>query len=167
PRHGGGDGWGFPPGAPRHARGRVHLKTAGTSYLEALRVAAEVSPDFFRRVFTLSLERYPTDRATYHVSARPERIPALDGLFDVALPDLLDLFDARQVLHVAFGAVLAQYGGELKALLDAHEEAYYAGLHAHFERHLRPFAAASDPGAPSTPYRPLRIGPNLQKDTHE
>jgi len=165
--HSGSDKFSVYPAAARHTRGRVHLKTAGTSYLEALRVAAEVNPDFFRRVFTLSLERYPTDRATYHVSAQPERIPALAGLFDVALPDLLDLFDARQVLHVAFGAVLAQYGGELKALLDAHEEAYYAALQAHFLRHLRPFAAAADPGAPSTPYRPLRIGPNLQKDTHE
>ena len=41
-------------------------------------------------------------------------------------------------------------------------------LGAAFERHLRPFAQEQpSPQGPSTPYRPLRIGPNLQKDTHE
>ncbi len=165
--HSGSDKFSVYPVAARHTRGRVHLKTAGTSYLEALRVTARRDPAFFRQLFTLSLQRYATDRASYHVSALPERIPPLEILFDVALPDLLDLFDARQVLHVAFGAVLAQHGAALKALLNNHEEDYYSTLHAHFGRHLRPFAGADQsPGAPATPYRPLRIGPNLEKDTN-
>jgi hypothetical protein len=163
--HSGSDKFSVYPVAARLTRGRVHLKTAGTSYLEALRVAAEADPAFFRQLFTLSLERYASDRASYHVSALPERIPALESLFDVALPDLLDLFDARQVLHVAFGAVLAQHGPALKSLLTAHEEAYYAGLQAHFARHLQPFASADHaPPPPATPYRALRIGPNIQKE---
>ena len=35
--------------------GLVHLKTAGTSYLEALRAVAKVAPAFFRKVYALSL----------------------------------------------------------------------------------------------------------------
>ena len=55
------------------------------------------------------------------------------------LPDLLNQFDARQVLHVTFGSVLAQYGDRLHALLRAHEDRYYALLRQHFARHLEPF----------------------------
>ena len=50
-----------------------HLKTAGTSYLEALRTSAALDPDLFREVYELSRTRYEDDRASYHVSARLER----------------------------------------------------------------------------------------------
>jgi hypothetical protein len=40
--HTGSDKFTVYPLAARHARGLVHLKTAGTSYLEALRLAANV-----------------------------------------------------------------------------------------------------------------------------
>jgi hypothetical protein len=135
--HSGSDKFSVYPAAAKHTRGRMHLKTAGTSYLEALRVIARHAPALFRQVFTLSLARYETDRASYHVSARPERIPTLDTLFDVALPGLLDHFDARQVLHVAFGTVLAEHGAELHGVLERHEEAYADGLTEHLGRHVR------------------------------
>jgi hypothetical protein len=134
--HSGSDKFSVYPAAAKHTRGRIHLKTAGTSYLEALRVIARHAPALFRKIFILSLARYETDRASYHVSARPERIPALDTLFDVALPGLLDHFDARQVLHVAFGTVLAEHGAELHLVLQRHEQAYAAGLAEHLGRHV-------------------------------
>ena len=135
--HSGSDKFSIYPAAVKHTRGKVHLKTAGTSYLEALRVVARHAPALFRQIFTLSLARYETDRASYHVSAQPERIPALETLFDVALPGLLDHFDARQVLHVAFGTVLAEHGAELHSALERYEEAYATGLAEHLGRHVR------------------------------
>jgi hypothetical protein len=124
----------------QHAGKRVHVKTAGTSYLEALRVTAALEPGFFRQVLDFSRARYETDRATYHVSAVLARVPAAAGLKDSDLPALLDEFHARQVLHVTFGSVLGQFGRELKGLLERHEAAYSMGLQAHFKRHLDPFA---------------------------
>jgi tagaturonate epimerase len=120
-------------------RGLVHLKTAGTSYLEALRVAAIVDPALFRDVLGLGLERFDTDRASYLIGARAERVPRPDALADAALPALLDDDDARQVLHVTFGSALDAFGERLKALLADHHEAHVAGLAHHFERHLAPF----------------------------
>jgi len=117
----------------------VHVKTAGTSYLEALRVAAHLNPAFFRQVLDYSRDRYETDRASYHVSAELARVPPAAGLSDEALVALLDDFHARQVLHVTFGSVLAQYGSDLKALLAEYEAEYSAGLEKHFKRHLDPF----------------------------
>jgi hypothetical protein len=122
-----------------HAGELVHLKTAGTSYLEALRVIAGADPELFRQILAFARERYAEDRATYHVSGELARVPLPEDLADGQLAGLLEQFDARQVLHVTFGSVLHRYGERLFATVAEHEEAYYAALEAHFERHLKPF----------------------------
>jgi hypothetical protein len=124
-------------------RGLAHLKTAGTSYLEALRVAARVEPGFFRQVYRLALQRYPEDRRTYHVSAALESLPPVDSLPDERLPELLEHFHARQALHVTFGSALAAHGQQLKVLLQQHEELYAQVLERHFIRHLKPFSRSA------------------------
>jgi hypothetical protein len=85
----------------------------------------------FKRIWTLGLEHYPTDRATYHVSAEIEKIPA-----SVDLPALLDDFHAREILHVTFGSALTLFGAEMKAALVKHADAYNANLQKHFRKHL-------------------------------
>jgi hypothetical protein len=137
--HSGSDKFSVYPVFARQAKDLVHLKTAGTSYLEALRAVAAVDPRFFREILTLALERYPQDRATYHVSADAARVPSPGGLADDRLDGVLDLFDGREVLHVTFGSVLDRFGARLLTVLDAHEEAHYAALETHFLRHLSPF----------------------------
>ena len=66
-------------------------------------------------------------------------MPLPEDLPDEELAGVLDQFDGREVLHVTFGSVMDRLGGELLAALDANEEAYYAALEAHFDRHLAPF----------------------------
>lgn len=121
-------------------RGCVHLKTAGTSYVEALRVIASVAPALFRELATFARGRYEQERMSYHVSARLEQMPALEGLPDEVLPSLLDQLDTRQILHVTFGSTLERYGTILRSLLLQHEQAYFTRLEEHFYRHLAPFA---------------------------
>jgi hypothetical protein len=137
--HSGSDKFSIYPAAVRQTRGAVHLKTAGTSYLEALRTVAAVDPEFFRGLYAFARGRYETDRASYHVSARLDRAPeprAADG------PALLDQFDAREILHVTFGSVLTSpLSGRLLDLLREQGELYASHLEAHFLRHLKPFAA--------------------------
>jgi hypothetical protein len=138
--HSGSDKFSIYPIFARQTGGMVHLKTAGTSYLEALRAIAVVKPALFRDIYRLAFECYGGDRATYHVSADPARAPQLEDLGDGDLPAVLEKFDAREMLHVTFGSALAQYGDPLKEALDAHEQAYYRALETHFVRHLEPFA---------------------------
>jgi hypothetical protein len=118
----------------------LHLKTAGTSYLEALRTIAEVDSDLFREILTYARECYEVDRATYHVSAQLEKVPASADVKEADLPGLLDVFDARQVLHVTFGSALERFGPQLKSAMGENEDAHYGHLQSHFVRHLVPFA---------------------------
>jgi hypothetical protein len=55
--HSGSDKFSIYPIAMRQTRGLVHLKTAGTSYLEALRTIAEVDASFFRSIYVFARER--------------------------------------------------------------------------------------------------------------
>jgi hypothetical protein len=132
----------------RQTRGLVHLKTAGTSYLEALRTIAALDTELFREIYTFARERYETDKASYHVSAELGHAPLPEAVTDADLPELLSQFDAREIFHVTFGSVLTtrtEQGGWLfydrfMALLREHPEAYAQNLEAHFVRHLQPFA---------------------------
>jgi len=138
--HSGSDKFSIYPVVARLTEGLVHLKTAGTSYLEALRAVAQVAPALFREMLAFARVRYDTDRATYHVSAQLANVPLQQALSDADLPGLLEQFDARQVLHVTFGSVLDRFGERLLATLREYEKVYYDMLDVHFRRHLASFA---------------------------
>jgi tagaturonate epimerase len=138
--HSGSDKFSIYPIIAKHSNPRVHLKTAGTSWLEALRVIAQHEPSLFVAMLTHACEHYPQDKASYHVSAQLDRIPPGRAADD--LPALLDHFDARQVLHVTFGSLLAAYRDDLYAALRYRSDAYRAVLRTHFARHITPFGGA-------------------------
>jgi len=143
--HSGSDKFSIYSIAAKQTRGLVHLTTAGTSYLEALRTIAALDVDFFREIYSFARERYETDKASYHVSAELGRAPLPDEVSD--WPALLDQFDAREIFHVTFGSVLTEKNpdGQLRfydhfaGILKASPEAYALNLEKHFIRHLRPF----------------------------
>jgi len=136
--------------------GLFHVKTAGTSYLEALRVAARCDEQFFRRIIDFARSVYDRDKATYHVSATLASAPPQQLL--ASATDLereyLELWDevpegrgftkpGRQILHCTFGSTLRhpQLGEELRAILQANPDTYTEVLADHFSRHLRPLQA--------------------------
>lgn len=147
--HSGSDKFSVYPIVARHTRGMMHLKTAGTSYLEALRAVAILDPPFFREILDFAFAHYEEDKATYHVSADPARATRHQELADDDLPAVLDDFDNRQILHVTYGSVLApqEEGGfreRLYDLLSGDEETYYRLLEKHFDRHLEVFRVKGD-----------------------
>jgi hypothetical protein len=129
--HSGSDKFSVYPLIAKHWAGKFHVKTAGTSYLEALRLIAKQEPDLFKKIYSLSCAQYEADRRTYHVSAKLDLLPRGNDF-----PSLLENFHAREIMHVTFGSVLDAYGAELKAALIKHEVLYLEDLKAHFHKHL-------------------------------
>lgn len=141
--HSGSDKFSIYPIVAEVAGDLVHLKTAGTSYLEALRAISRANPELFKEILTFALERYETDRATYYVSGEASKVQqALAGAAD-DLSAFLDDFDARQVLHVTFGSVLGNQSlrQPFFETLKANEELHAQVLSQHFQRHFSPFRA--------------------------
>ncbi|QDV30083.1 hypothetical protein Spb1_20100 [Planctopirus ephydatiae] len=131
--------------------GMFHVKTAGTSYLEALRVVATVAPGEFRGMIDFARERYLTDKATYHVSATLEAVPppqevsSDDQLRQLYLQDWSSVLPGqgftapgRQILHCTFGSTLQHphWGAVLMQILREHPAVYADILKTHFMMHL-------------------------------
>ena len=139
----------------RATKGQFHVKTAGTSYLEALRVVAIHEPALFRELCEFSRGRYNTDRATYHVHATLENVPAPDQLDDLKLlQTYLERWEdvpagagfteaGRQILHCTFGSVLTddRFGGIVRQCLADHQDTYTEVLKVHFAKHLEALQA--------------------------
>ena len=153
--HSGSDKLSMYAALARATKGKFHVKTAGTSYLEALRVVARHDEDLFRRIVRFARERYDTDKATYHVSATNEAVPTGDD-YDVAKLEQVYLEcwadvpqgkgftePGRQILHCTFGSTLtdAELGPAVRSVLESHPDTYTEVLADHFSRHLEALAA--------------------------
>ena len=144
--HSGSDKYSIYGIAMKQTRGLVHLKTAGTSYLEALHTLASLDVDLLREIYTFARERFETDKATYHISAQLSRAALPGEVKDWA--GLINQFDAREILHVTFGSVLKEQTADgkkrfydrLVKILKHNPERYAENLKQHFIRHLQPFS---------------------------
>ncbi|MFN3190304.1 MAG: tagaturonate epimerase family protein [Aureliella sp.] len=134
----------------RATKGKFHVKTAGTSYLEALRVVARHDEALFRQIVQFGRARYDVDKATYHVSATNAGVPE-DGHLDATqlektylecwadVPQGVGFTEpGRQILHCTFGSTLTdpELGPAVRSVLESHPDTYSEVLADHFSRHL-------------------------------
>ena len=140
----------------KQTKGQFHVKTAGTSYLEALRVVARHDEALFREIIDFGRSRYDVDKATYHVSATLASAPTTSEVTSVLEleREYLELWSevpegkgftkpGRQILHCTFGSTLtdAKLGPAVRSVLESHPDTYTEVLADHFERHLRALQA--------------------------
>jgi len=145
--HSGSDKFGVYKTIGSLKRGFTHVKTAGTSYLEALKVVAFAEPTEFRKILDFARIEYEKEKNSYHVSADLKNVFASDKYSDEQLLELFTQNDARQVLHVTFGTVLTIDDENGKYIfrdiiyncLKKNEEVHYNYLINHFRNHLNPF----------------------------
>jgi hypothetical protein len=119
-------------------RGRFHIKTSGTSWLEAVRMIAAEEPAVFRELHRRALAGYEAARRYYHVTPDLAKLPDPERLSDAELPRLLEQADARRVLHITYGELLREAGFKERFFqaLESHLEEYWAMLQRHIGRHL-------------------------------
>jgi len=146
--HSGSDKFQIYPIIGRLSRDLLHVKTAGTSYLEALRVVCRVDRELFSEIVTFCRNRYNTDKATYHVSAELKHIPEkLDNSdFETWY---LNHPSGRQILHVTYGSVLiegkrengAGFKESIMEILNNNKSLYREFLNKHLGKHIELLSA--------------------------
>ncbi len=142
--HSGSDKFSTFPIIGEKTRGIFHVKTAGTNWLEAMRVVAMVDPALYRRVHAYALEAFEEATKYYHVTTDLSKIPALDTMTDADLPKYFDQNDARQLIHITYGLILSRknedgsftFRDSLYKLWREHEQVYTDALVRHIGRHL-------------------------------
>ena len=124
--------------------GRFHVKTAGTSWLVAMQLAARTDAALYREIHAFALESFDEARRYYHVTTNLANIPAPSSLTDGELEGLFDQNDARQLIHITYGLILGaknadgslRFRERLYRLWREHDEEYADMLRAHISGHL-------------------------------
>jgi len=144
--HSGSDKFSIYPIVGRVCGELLHVKTAGTSYLEALRVLARTDLALLKSIAEFCHSRFETDRRSYHISTTQSEVETLGAQSfgeDAAAWEraYLDERIGRQLLHVTFGSVLTQDNGRtfkapLLERLERDKDLHSQLLQAHFDKHL-------------------------------
>ncbi len=136
--HSGSDKFSVFPIVGKLSQGAYHVKTAGTNWLEAVRVIADVNPALYRRMHEKALESLEAAKKYYEVSLDLSKVPNIAELSDDELSDLLNQDDARQLLHITYGFILQdkKLREPFYATLVEHEDKYDEFLQTHLKRHL-------------------------------
>lgn len=141
--HSGSDKFAVYPLMGRISGEALHVKTAGTSYLEALRVVCRTDPGLFAEIVRFSRDRFETDRATYHISGRLDQVVAAPAA-EEAETLYLEGDAGRQILHVTYGSVLttgttangARFKDRLLETLDRHADLHAELVARHLGKHI-------------------------------
>lgn len=142
--HSGSDKFSVFPIIAKYTKGRFHVKTAGTNWLEAVRTVAKVHPDLYRRMHQYALDHVQEAMKYYHVSTDLGAIKPLDQVSDSELPKYMDEDNARQLIHITYGILLqakdeqgnSLFKDEFYRTLSDQEEEYEYSLIKHIGKHL-------------------------------
>ncbi|MCT3398811.1 tagaturonate epimerase family protein [Lentilactobacillus hilgardii] len=121
-----------------------HVKTAGTNWLEALRVIAHKDPKFMLELYKFSYENLDDVKAFYVFNAQTDgTAPKPESITTENVMDLLDNDDARQVLHTMYGSIMNLkhnyhyvYRDKLWNILLKNQALYDKYLNIHIAEHL-------------------------------
>ena len=142
--HTGSDKFSVYPIFSQETDGLCHIKTAGTSWLEEVKVVAMKEPELYREIHRFALKNFAKDRASYNLTTDLSRVPEIDAIADDELINLFKQNDSRQLIHITYGSILRAKDSEGKyifkdgiyKILFEYEEDHYRELSNHIRRHL-------------------------------
>ncbi|OLS40941.1 tagaturonate epimerase family protein [Bacillus sp. MRMR6] len=142
--HSGSDKFTVFPIISKYTKGVLHVKTAGTNWLEAVTVIAKFNPGLYRRMHQYALEHLDEALKYYHITPDLSTIVPLDSVSDADLPEYMKNDAARQVIHVTYGILLTAkdeagiflFKDEFFQTLNDMEEEYRQALVSHIGKHV-------------------------------
>jgi len=142
--HSGSDKFSVFPIVGEETLGAYHVKTSGTSWLEAIRTIAKKDPNLYREIHQFALTKFPQAQKIYHVTTNVSSIPRLEDISDSQLPQLMSDNDARQLIHITYGFILKEKDNQEKFIyrdrffrvLNEFQEEYLEILDDHITKHL-------------------------------
>ncbi|MDR2543864.1 MAG: tagaturonate epimerase family protein [Treponema sp.] len=141
--HSGSDKFSVFPIISRETKGNFHVKTAGTNWLEAMRVVAITDPSLYREIHKFALSVFDDAKKYYQVTTDLSKVPDITGLKDEELPNLFENNEVRQLIHITYGIILSSkkdnsfiYKDRLYKLWRQYEDEFRKALVKHIGKHL-------------------------------
>jgi hypothetical protein len=143
--HSGSDKFSIYPILRKITSNNIHIKTAGTFFLEEIRLLAKLNPELFKKIYEFSKKVFETEKATYKLTTNIENIPDLKNLDGKVIYQLLDTKkgneELRQLLHVCYGKILTnpEFLQILGKTISLYEDELFKIFSVHIKRHLKIF----------------------------
>jgi hypothetical protein len=113
--------------------GNFHIKTSGTSWLQAVNLIAHENAKLFGELYAICLATLPESKKAYHVYITPEHFPAQPS---ESLPEFFAIPDVQQLFHISYGALLDARRDDIVRTLSANEPKHYGLVSRHIDRHM-------------------------------
>ncbi len=147
--HSGSDKFSVYPAIGAHTGMRLHLKTAGTSWLVAVEVIAQANPALFRKMLAKAFDYFPEAAKLYHVTTDLGAIRSAAEVPDGRLEEFVSEPNSRQLLHITYGGLLndPEIREEFFGTLRRFEELHYDAVQRHLDKHIALLGAPRLKGA--------------------
>ncbi len=137
--HSGSDKFSIYPSVAELSKGRFHLKTAGTNWLEALRVVMSANPELFAQMYSYAKEHLDEAKAYYKVDVDKAYVPDAIGIGSFDRPNV------RQMMHITYGLLLSAktaageplFRTRLYRCLRENEDLLGRTVEGHIDNHLK------------------------------
>lgn len=135
--HSGSDKFSIYPLFRRITGGNFHVKTSGTSWLQAVQLIAQTDTALFTELYRMCLLHLEESKQAYPVTISAGQLPPMPP---ADLKAFLAQPAIRQLFHISYGALLEEAGNAIRSLLDEHEQEHYRLVYEHIEQHLQALA---------------------------
>ena len=120
-----------------------HVKTSGTSWIEAIHAIAEINRPFFYTILQRAIDDFAENAASYEISANPQQVD-LKQLEDKTTEEIFNDADIRQIIHISYGSIISgkdsmghyEFKEKLFEMLSKNERLYNNLLEKHLGKHL-------------------------------
>ncbi|MFO7295263.1 MAG: tagaturonate epimerase family protein [Clostridia bacterium] len=110
-----------------------HIKTSGTSWLQALNVIHQKDRQLFKELYSIALDNLEESKKAYKISIYRQDFH--EGL-DLDDPNTLQNPKVKQLLHISYGVLLDEKRREIYNVLNQHEAEHYKYISDNIRKHL-------------------------------
>lgn len=114
--------------------GEFHIKTSGTSWLQAINLIFEKDKKLFKELYQIALYNLEESKKAYKVL-----IDKKDFAEDINLedPGIVLKPEIKQLFHISYGVLLEERKKEIFEVLDKYEEEHYEFVRKNVENHFK------------------------------
>ncbi|MCM8821488.1 MAG: tagaturonate epimerase family protein [Candidatus Omnitrophica bacterium] len=116
-----------------------HVKTSGTSWIQAMKTIAAVDRNLFIECMAVALKNFEKNSASYEISADISRI----NIEKMQREDIESMFsdsNIRQLIHISYGSITGVESPQLKnsffSVIEKNLELYTQFVEEHLNRHI-------------------------------
>ncbi len=118
---------------------KFHIKTSGTSWIQAMKTIAAVDRDLFFDCMYLAMKQFEKNAASYEISADKSRINP-ERIRNENIEDLFSNNDIRQLIHISYGSIIGSENLQIRerfyAAIEKNLELYTQFVEEHLKRHI-------------------------------